>query len=137
MSVSERALMESELEDIVEGEFSLPVILKSPTGETITTSKNNPSRLLTGMVLYDARKETAGADGNPIIVREMVVVLRRTSCPTALLNVPTNARWEIKIPLDPILSAPLGSYILEGSKAMEEGRTVGTVRFFPKKAKQS
>jgi hypothetical protein len=134
--ISERALMESELADVLEGEFALPVILKGPDGVTYATSRNNPLLPLVGHVLYDARREEI-SDVGPVIIRELVVTLRRTSCPARLLAPQAGDKWEIQIPQDPTLGAPMVSYALDGSKAPEDGRTIGTIRLYPKRARQS
>ena len=127
MSISERALMEAELADIVEGEFAYPIKV---------TTQDGVSRELFGHVNFDARKEQSTSNG-PIIVNEMVVTLRRTSCQDRLLFPQQGDRVEMLIPRDPYTGALRYSYICENSKAPEAGRTIGTIRLYPKKAQQS
>ena len=127
MSVSERALMEAELADIVEGEFAYPI-------KVIT--QDGLAKELFGHVNFDARKEQSTSNG-PIIVNEMVVTLRRSSCQPRLLTPQQGDRVEMLIPRDPLTGAPRFSYICENSKSPESGRTIGTIRLYPKKAAQS
>jgi len=138
MSVSERALMESDLIDIVEGEFALPVVLRGPDGETYDKNANDPTgnTPLMGNVLYDSRRETP-TEGGVMVTKEMVVTLRRTSCPPDLLVATRLDKWEIRVPQNPTAGAPMVSYMLGPSKSPDFGQTIGTIRLYPKRAKQS
>lgn len=139
MSVSERALMEAELIDIVEGEFALPVVLRGPDGVTYSTNANDPTgnTPLMGNVLYDSRREQFGESGIPVVIKEMVLTMRRTSLPPGLINPVRGETWQFLVPQDPTTGAAMTTYMLDKSKASDDGRTIGTVRFYLKKATQA
>jgi hypothetical protein len=139
MSVSERALMEAELIDIVEGEFALPVVLRGPDGVTYSTNANDPTgnTPLMGNVLYDSRREQFSESGIPVVIKEMVLTMRRTSVPTRLINPVRGDVWEVLVPQDPTTGAAMTTYILDKSKASGDGRTIGTIRLYLKRATQA
>ena len=67
-----RSLIESDLEDTLEGDFGLPVTLISPSGESETVM---------GQVAYDTRKYDP-VTGSEMIIDLPVVTVRRSSLST-------------------------------------------------------
>ena len=126
MSVAERALMESENADYVEGEFSLPVTLYGPDGNTYP---------LSATIFRNARSERPTDDG--VIVRETIVVLRITSAPTRLTTgALIGDKWAIYMPVD-ALGQNYAWYALDSSRASMFDDTLGHVRLYPTKLIQT
>jgi len=122
--LAERALMESELADLVEGEFAYPVTIKGgPDGLTYTGQ---------GFVQYDARRESSEGLG-AVIVQECAVTLRMSQWPDWMFTVPFNT-YELICPANP--NGPMVSRLVDGAKASEPNRTLGIVRIYPKRAAQ-
>ena len=131
---SERALMEADLVDCIEGEFGSQIQLVGPDGTQYATSQTSALLPLTAMVNYSARLETLSDSGMPLVIKELTVTIRRTSLPPAIL-VPNPGRWIMRLPQNPASSA-LTDYILDGTRAPEQNQSVGFVRFYPKKVAQ-
>ncbi len=117
-------------------QWGLPVELTGPGGIEIKTSANSPDPgnplALYGQVLYNTVR--ANAEGEQVVTPEPVIVLRRSS----LSRIPQDGeKWHIKFPKDPSLTAALADYILSADKATEGGRSIGCVRLYPTKVKQS
>lgn len=127
MPLSERALMEADLADQVEGDFAYPVTVKGgPDGLSYS---------LSGFVQYDARKESSDGLG-AVIVMECAVTLRISSCPSWMFAQPFSP-FEVITYNDPSTTAASVSRLVDGAKAMEVNRTLGIVRLYPKRARQS
>lgn len=126
MSLSERAAMEADLADMVEGDFAYPVTIKG--------GPDGLSYALSGFVQMSHYKESSEGLG-AVVVQEQVVILRISSCPAWLFAQPLNS-FEVIYPENPTAGAPVVSHLVDGAKAMEVNRTLGTVRIYPKRAAQ-
>ena len=129
MSTSERALMEADLADSLEGEFAVPTVITDPAGV--------PSAVQ-AMVIYDSRRESTDSNGAPVIVKELAVTYRRSSLPASVLAqlvAATPLPFKIAVPQH-AASATMTTYLIDLSKAPELSYTIGTVRFYPKRAVQ-
>ena len=119
-----RALAESHLAVTLEGAWAIEVDLIGPTGVKQLGLK--------GQVLYD-RTEQNPTTGQPVIVNEPVVVLRHSS----LTAVPkSNEKWLIRMPVSPVEGAAKEDFVLDPSRAIEGGRSIGFIRLYPKRVKQ-
>ena len=122
--VNLRALAESHLSVTLEGAWAIEVDLIGPSGAKQLGLK--------AQVLYD-RTEENPATGQPVIVNEPVVVLRHSS----LTVVPkTNEKWLIRMPVSPVAGAEKEDFVLDPSRAVEGGRSIGFIRIYPKKVRQ-
>ncbi|MGD9157295.1 MAG: hypothetical protein PVG39_02720 [Desulfobacteraceae bacterium] len=122
-----RAAVEKDLYDSLEGEFGLPVELISPDGESQIYSKNNPTELLKGQVLYFSSRENPET-GETIIVNNPVVSLRISS----LDRVPqAGETWIIKMPLSPIEDADKTTLTFTPTRSPEHGTDIGFIRIYP------
>jgi hypothetical protein len=128
-----RAQIESDLADCIEGEFGVPVSLTDPNGVVYDTNANNTTLPLLARVLYDQRKETVNKSGDPVIVYETVVTLRRSS----LARVPAaGERWKVSIPKDSTVGAPYSTFLVTLGRANESGRSIGYISLYPSDAEQ-
>lgn len=109
-----RELANSDLQDTLAGEWSLPVILISPDGQKQEHNALDlglpieERRALTGQVMM-ARKVFDPATGGDIVVGKPVVTLPVSS----LSRVPNNAEpgeWICKAPAEPRVDAPKVTY---------------------------
>lgn len=122
-----RAQIEADLHESLEGEWGMPVQLTSPDGEEQVHSKNNPSELLRGQVLYFSKREDP-ATGETVIVPQPVVTLRISS----LVRVPLDGEnWHIRIPISPVAGAPMRSFTFTSDRAREYGSDIGFIRIYP------
>ena len=126
-----RKRIEADLAITLEGDCSLPVILVDPDGHTIDETVDG--RPLTGQVLYDTVRVSPDT-GEDIIVNNPVVTLRRSS----LSRVPAAGEaWLVKIPESPLDGAELIPFMFDPSRPTEGGKSIGYVKLFLRKAKQS
>lgn len=122
MNLREQA--ENDLAETLEGDFSLPVQLVTPDGIEITAR---------GQVIYDQVKINQ-ATGEEMIVNEPVITLRRSS----LSRVPLSGEhWLVRYPQSPSESAPLVSGVLSKTRPPDGGASLGVIRIYPQKVKQS
>ncbi len=132
MAVNLRKRAESDLGTSLEKEWGLPVVLISPDGEVIDTSENS-GEALTGQVLYDT-VTTNPETGEEVIVNNPIVTLRRSS----LSRVPVpGERWIVKIPISPDPDADLTEFVISPMRSPEGGRSIGFIKLFLQKAKQT
>jgi hypothetical protein len=128
-----RERIELDLRTTLEGRFGLPVELTSPAGVTQIYSKNDPELLLQGQVMYDTT-EFNPETGERVVIPEPVVTLRRSSLDT----IPQPGEfWFITIPSKPGESAPKETYVLSTDLPPQDGRSLGIVRLYLTKPKQS
>ena len=128
-----RLQVEQDLQTTLEGDFSLPVILIDPDGETYDKSANEPLEDLTGQIMFDTIIQNPET-GPEIIDNKPVVTLRRSS----LTRIPSDtdyAKWFVKIPESVLSGAPLRT--LNISRAPEGGRSHGFIRLYLGQAEQS
>jgi len=120
-----RSLVEKDLSQTIEAEFSTPVILISPTtGERITQSVDG--RTLVGRVLF-SHKEISPETGEPIIVPTPVVTLRTSS----LKQVPKSGEvWAVIIPESARENAPLKNYVTDASGVVEDVKNFGLINLY-------
>lgn len=132
MAVNLRKQAEADLATTLEKEWGLPVVLISPDGEIINTSVNS-GEVLVGQVLYDTVM-TNPATGEPVIVNNPIVTLRRSS----LSRVPApGEKWIVKIPITPDPDASLTEFVVSPTRSSEGGRSIGFIKLFLRKAKQT
>lgn len=132
MAVNLRKQAEADLGISLEKDWGLPVVLISPDGEVIDTNENS-DEALTGQILYDI-VTTNPETGEPVIVNNPIVSLRRSS----LSRVPVSGeRWVVKIPIDPDPDADLTEFVISKVRPPEGGRSIGFIKLFLQKAKQT
>jgi hypothetical protein len=128
-----RAAIESDLNDSLEGEFGMAVELTSPEGVQQIYSKNNPSELLKGQVLYFSRREDPET-GETIVINQPVVTLRISS----LINVPqAGENWYIKMPVSPQEGALKQRFVFSPTRSPEHGTDIGFIRLYLQKIDES
>ena len=130
-----RELAESDLAYSLEDAegFGLPVVLIGPgeTGASRQDTNALTGELLTGQILYDTVRMDAES-GADVITEEPIITLRRAS----LSRVPKSGeKWVLQIPASPRAGASLIDYILDGTRSVQGGRSVGFIRLYPKKAR--
>lgn len=119
-----RVMAESHLAITLEGAWAIEVDLIGPAGVKQLGLK--------AQVLYD-RTEQNPSTGQPVIVNEPVVVLRHSS----LTVVPkTSEKWLISMPVSPVEGAAKEDFVLDPSRAIEGGRSIGFIRLYPKRVRQ-
>ena len=129
MNLRER--IETDLKTSLEGVWGLPVVLISPDGEVINTSLNGGD--LFGQVLYDTIRVNPET-GEPMVVGNPIVTLRRSS----LSRVPVSGeKWIVKIPTDPSETATLEDFINDPTRPVEGGRSIGFIKLYLRRARQS
>lgn len=134
--MSLRQLAENDLAHTLEDSdgFGLPVVLIGPgeTGASRQDTNTLTGDSLTGQILYDTVRMDAES-GADVITEEPIITLRRAS----LSRVPASGeRWLLQIPASPRAGASMIDYILDGSRSVQGGRSIGFIRLYPKKAKQ-
>lgn len=124
MSTNLRELGESLLGLTVEGPFGLPVDLTAPDGSQFSA---------TGQLVYD-RLEVTPDTGEVIVVTNPVAVLRRSSLDT----IPANGEnWHFRMPLSPSRTATKVDFVLDKSRSIEGGKSLGIIRIYLKFVEQS
>jgi hypothetical protein len=130
----QRALIERDLEETLEGDFGLPVELISPTtGNKQTKSANDPTADLWGQVFYETRNMRAESILD-VVVHTPWVSLRRSS----LDEVPTAenyAGWVVRAPMRPSRTAPKVSKRIH--RPPEGGESIGFIRLYLEEIEQS
>lgn len=117
-----RAQVETDLGDLLEGDFGLPVTLISPSGASETVM---------GQVVYDTRKYDPQT-GAEMLINTPVVTVRRSS----LSTIPADGEhWSVRIPSTPTVTGDLETYIVENPVA--GGRSYGWITLYLTKADQS
>jgi hypothetical protein len=119
-----RVLVEKHLAVTLEGAWAIEVDLIGPAGVKQLGLK--------AQVLYD-RIEQNPATGQPVIVNEPVVVLRYSSLNPAPQS---KEKWLIRMPVSPVEGAAKEDFVLDPSRAIEGGRSIGFIRLYPKKVRQ-
>lgn len=128
-----RAEIEKDLGESLEGEFGIAIELTSPDGEQQIYSKNNPTELLKGQVLYFSRRMDPET-GEAIIVNNPVVSLRISS----LYRVPlAGENWFIKMPTSPKADAEKENFVFTATRAPEHGTDIGFMRIYPQRIEDS
>ncbi len=123
--VNLRVLAESHLSVTLEGAWAIEVDLIGPDGKKQLGLK--------AQVLYD-RTEQNPSTGQPVIVNEPVVVLRYSSLNPAPAS--PNEKWAISMPVSPVADAAKEDFVLDPSRAIEGGRSIGFIRLYPKRVRQ-
>jgi hypothetical protein len=131
MTANLRERAESLLGLTLEGPFGLPVELTDPDGVIYT--ETNDGRTLKGQVL--GHRTTINPDtGVELVLVNPILVLRRSS----LTRIPEDGEyWHIRMPLDPSETATKHDFMLDPSKSIEGGRSLGEIRLYLKNAVQS
>jgi len=132
MALNLRERSEQDLKFSLEGEWALPVVLIDPDGNKLDTNQNT-GEPLTGQVLYDSVKDNPQT-GAPVVTNKPVVTLRRSS----LSRTPeAGEKWFVQIPVDPSTTATLESFQLDKERPPEGGRSIGFIRIYLRRVKQS
>ena len=121
-----RAAIESDLYETLEGDFGLPIELISPSGVRQTKSANNPTEDLSGQIVFNTMVHDP-VTGLDVVMRKPVVSLRISS----LTTVPDEnnlERWVCRAPESNLANASMVTYRL--SRAPEDGKTIGVIRFY-------
>lgn len=129
----QRAIIESDLLETLEGDFGLPVeILDPATGIWQTKSANDNTKDLEGQILYDSIIQDPNT-GLDIVVHKPVVTLRRSSLTTVPDATPDD-NWAVRIPLKPSASAPKVTFRI--GRVTEGGDSIGFVRLYLERIEQ-
>ena len=124
-----RRTLERDMYDALESEWKMPVELTSPDGVLQLYSKNNPSELLGGQVLYSSRRENPET-GETIVVNQPVVTLRVSS----LVRIPkAGEKWYIKIPTGYEPDAVKQSFVFTPDRSPENGTDMGFIKLYLQK----
>jgi hypothetical protein len=114
-------------------DWGLKVEFTDPDGNRYITDNETGEELRAMQILYDYRKINPDT-GEEIIVNDPVVVMARLS----LARIPeAGERWHIRMPADPSTAASLEDFVLTSTRSPEGGRSLGFIRFYPQKVKQS
>ena len=117
------------MKETLESEWKMPVELTSPDGVQQLYSKNNPSELLGGQVLYSSRRENPET-GETIVVNQPVVTLRVSS----LVRIPkAGEKWYIKIPTGYEPNASKQSFVFTPDRSPENGTDMGFIKLYLQK----
>jgi len=125
MNLREQA--ESDLYDTLEDQesgFGLPVVLISPSGQKIDTSRNGNYEL-SGQILYDTLIVDPQS-GLEMVVHKPVVTLRRSSLGSSIPA--AGEGWGVMIPETPDRNATKVLHYIE--RAPEDGKSIGFVRLY-------
>jgi len=115
MTANLRELAETLLGLTVEGPFGLPIDLTAPDASKFSA---------TGQLVYD-RLEVNPDTGEVTVVVNPVAVLRRSS----LTIVPDDGEnWFFKMAIDPSTTATKGNFVMDGSRSIKGGRSLGIIR---------
>lgn len=115
-----------------ENDWGLPIILIAPDGTEYNTKKDSTDRL-SGQVLYHFT-EFSPDTGEDIVVNMPVVTLRISS----LERVPLDGEnWVVKIPEENSTTADFETYIFSTTKALKLNRSIGIIKLYLQKVKQS
>ena len=124
-----RRTLERDMKETLESEWKMPVELTSPDGVQQLYSKNNPSELLGGQVLYSSRRENPET-GETIVVNQPVVTLRVSS----LVRIPkAGEKWYIKIPTGIEPNASKQSFVFTPDRSPENGTDMGFIKLYLQK----
>lgn len=127
-----RAEIEKDLHDSIESEWKMPVEITGPDGITQIYSKNDPTELLGGQVLYFTQSINPET-GETIVVNKPVVSLRISS----LNRVPQSGeKWFIRMPISPVAGASKENFVFTPTRAIENGYDIGFIRIYPQKIEQ-
>lgn len=108
------------------------VELTDPDGIKYDTDNVTGEILKAVQILYDFQKFDPNT-GEMVTVNEPVVSMARSS----LARVPeAGERWHIRIPID-TGSTTLVDFVLSATRPPEGGRSLGFIRLYPQKAKQT
>jgi hypothetical protein len=122
-----RATIEQDLALTLEGDFAST----DAAGAGLVTLVDPDGTVYAGLkaqVLYDYRR-IEPTTGETVVVHEPVVTLRRSS----LTRIPLDGeRWELRMPVSPLVGAAIVSFLLGAGRAPEGGQTLGFVRLYPK-----
>lgn len=128
----QRAIIESDLRETLEGDFGLPVELIAPDGTKQLYSANDPTELLQGQILYDSIIQDPNT-GLDVVVHKPVVSLRRSSL-TTVPDATPGQNWAVRIPLEPSVSAPKMTFRI--GRVTEGGDSIGFVRLYLERIEQ-
>lgn len=128
----QRAIIESDLRETLEGDFGLPVELIAPDGTKQLYSANDPTELLQGQILYDSLIQDPNT-GLDVVVHKPVVSLRRSSL-TTVPDATPGQNWAVRIPLEPSVSAPKMTFRI--GRVTEGGDSIGFVRLYLERIEQ-
>ena len=127
-----RATIENDLQDTLEGAFSLPVVLIDvETGLKVDTSVND-GLTLAGQVMFDTVINDPET-GMEIVTNKPVVSLRRSSLSSAPTDI-NYERWLVEIPDSPQDGASVSQYRI--GRPPEGGRSHGFVRLYLERVEQ-
>lgn len=119
-----RALVESDLETTLEGDWAFDIRLTPPDGVPF------PAR---GQVLYNMVRHDA-MSGERVVYDTLVVTLRRSS----LRVVPVAGEtWLVECPVAPTVGAPVGQYVFSPVRPPEGGAGLGFIRLYLQLVEQS
>lgn len=110
-----RALAEADLGTTLEGDFATDITLKGPNGATQTVR---------GRVRLCKSRPDLGT-GEMVIVPDPNVTLRRSSLSPVPL---AGEKWSVLFPDSPRADASLVTYLLDTTRALDGGKTLGLIK---------
>jgi hypothetical protein len=113
-------------------QWGLRITLIGPDGTVYDNDAISNEPLRAAQILYDYKRVDPKTGGD-MTVNQPVVTVARQSLPVIPLN---GEKWIIKMPLDPDQSvdAPLVDFVFTQTRAVEGGRSIGFIRFYPTRA---
>lgn len=108
--------------------LGMPTELLDPaTGLWISTTADDGIQLK-AEILYDTEKMDPET-GDLIVVGKTQVVFARVE----LASLPVaGARWGVRIPINPVFPTVLSEFIIDSSRAPEDGQSIGFAKYFLK-----
>ena len=122
-----RAEIEKDLSFSIENDWGSVVELTTPEGQTQKFSMNEPLKKLKAAIRYFTSKEDP-VTGGTIIVNQPVVTFRISS----LIRIPDDSdKWFIKMPISPVVGAPMESFVFTGDRFATHGTDIGFLNVYP------
>ena len=131
MNLRERAIKDSKKQNLKN--WGLPIVLIDPDGNTYNTDAETDEQLMALQILYDYKRINPET-GEEVTINEPIVTIALSS----LSRIPQSGeKWIINMPADPSEVTQYETFIHSSTRAVEGGRSLGFIRLYPQKAKQS
>jgi hypothetical protein len=110
-------------------DWGVPVVLRDPDGNTYTTDSDGNT--LKGQVFTDSVRLNPD-NGSEVVVFDPCILIRRS----ILTRIPVSGEtWHVRVAVDP--GGAVDDYVIDPSRPIEGGRTIGYVKLYLRKAEQS
>lgn len=131
--MSLRYLAANDVRELNNRDWGQPIKLTDPDGIRYETDNVTGDTLKAAQILYDYRKIDPNT-GEEITVHEPIVTISKKS----LARVPEpGERWYIEMQVAPDEDSALESRVISEIRAPEGGGSLGFIRLYPGKVKQS